>query len=199
MALQAQVQDPACVRMGFMAGNEPHARAGFYWPRRKRAASLWSCGCMWAGKVWEGARAHARVGAATRPHPLLRRRLDRRRTWGAERPHWDSAHPCDICARSRTTPATSARELCARCRTFWHAARSWRRLRRSATAQVLRRLLTPPHRHRDWAHPCHIGTGTGLTPATSAPGLGSPLPHCAGTACLQASPLRPPRQRPRSR
>ena len=29
-------------------------------------------------------------------------------------------------------------------------------------------------RHHD---PCHICTGTGLTPATSAPGLGSPLPH----------------------
>ena len=25
--------------------------------------------------------------------------------------------------------------------------------------------------------PCHICTGTGLTPATSAPGLGSPVPH----------------------
>jgi hypothetical protein len=25
----------------------------------------------------------------------------------------------------------------------------------------------------DWAHPCHICTDTGLTPATSAPGLGS--------------------------
>ena len=38
-----------------------------------------------------------------------------------------------------------------------------------------------PHLHRDWAHPCHICDGTGLTPATSAPGLGSPccspLPH----------------------
>ena len=34
-----------------------------------------------------------------------------------------------------------------------------------------------PHLHRDWAHPCHICTGTGLAPATSAPGLGSPLPH----------------------
>ena len=29
-----------------------------------------------------------------------------------------------------------------------------------------------PHLHRDWAHPAHICTGTGLTPATSAPG------HC---------------------
>jgi hypothetical protein len=28
-----------------------------------------------------------------------------------------------------------------------------------------------------WARPCHICTGTGLAPATSAPGLGSPLPH----------------------
>ena len=34
-----------------------------------------------------------------------------------------------------------------------------------------------PHLHRDWAHPCHICTWTGLTPATSAPGVGSPLPH----------------------
>ena len=28
-----------------------------------------------------------------------------------------------------------------------------------------------PHLHREWAHPCHICAGTGLTPATSAPGL----------------------------
>ncbi len=40
----------------------------------------------------------------------------------------------------------------------------------------LRRDWTP-HLRRDWAHPSHIYAGTGLTPATSAPGLGSPLPH----------------------
>ncbi len=42
-----------------------------------------------------------------------------------------------------------------------------------------------PHLCRDWAHPCHICTGSGLDPATSASGLGSqsglrlgpPLPH----------------------
>jgi hypothetical protein len=34
-----------------------------------------------------------------------------------------------------------------------------------------------PHLHWDWARPCHICTGAGLAPATSAPGLGSPLPH----------------------
>jgi hypothetical protein len=34
-----------------------------------------------------------------------------------------------------------------------------------------------PHLHRDWAHPCHICTRTGLTPATFALGLNSPLPH----------------------
>ena len=28
-----------------------------------------------------------------------------------------------------------------------------------------------------WARPCHICAGTGLTAPTSAPGLGSPLPH----------------------
>jgi hypothetical protein len=37
--------------------------------------------------------------------------------------------------------------------------------------------LTLPHLRRDLAHPCHICTGAGLTPATSAPGLSSPLPH----------------------
>jgi hypothetical protein len=36
---------------------------------------------------------------------------------------------------------------------------------------------TRPHLQRDWAHPSHICTGTGLTPPTSATGLGSPLPH----------------------
>ena len=55
-----------------------------------------------------------------------------------------------------------------------------------------------PHLHRDWAHPCHICcagtgltpchicTGTGPTPATSAaPGLGSPPCHiCAGGLTL---------------
>ena len=34
-----------------------------------------------------------------------------------------------------------------------------------------------PGVRRDWAHPCLICTGTGLAPATSAPELGSPLPH----------------------
>ena len=32
------------------------------------------------------------------------------------------------------------------------------------------RSAVPPYPHRDWAHPFHICTGTGLTPATSAPG-----------------------------
>ena len=50
----------------------------------------------------------------------------------------------------------------------------------------------------DWAHSCHICAETGLTPATSAPGLGSPLPHlrrdlahpchiCAGTGLTPAT------------
>jgi hypothetical protein len=48
--------------------------------------------------------------------------------------------------------------------------------------------ISEPHLHRDSPHHCHICIGTGLnpatsasetgrTPATSAPGLGSPLPH----------------------
>jgi hypothetical protein len=35
-----------------------------------------------------------------------------------------------------------------------------------------------PHLRRDWAHPCHICTATGLTPPTSAPGLGVPAESC---------------------
>ena len=37
-----------------------------------------------------------------------------------------------------------------------------------------------PDLHRDWAHPCHICTGTGLAPAASSPGLHqdwAPLPN----------------------
>ena len=33
------------------------------------------------------------------------------------------------------------------------------------------------HLHKTWAYPCHICTRIGLTPATSAQGLGSPLPN----------------------
>ncbi len=36
-----------------------------------------------------------------------------------------------------------------------------------------------PHLHRNWAHPSHICTGTGLALPTSAPGLGSPAIHAA--------------------
>jgi hypothetical protein len=43
----------------------------------------------------------------------------------------------------------------------------------------------PPHLPRDWAHPCHICPGTGLTPPTSAPGLG---PTGALRACVHARP-----------
>jgi hypothetical protein len=56
-------------------------------------------------------------------------------------------------------------------------ARRKEAMRSAAVPQGLGHVL--PHLHRDCAHPCHICTGTGLTPATSALGLGSPLP--AGT------------------
>ena len=41
-----------------------------------------------------------------------------------------------------------------------------------------------PHLHRDWARPCHFCTGTGLAPATSAPGLHLTFPS------LRAKPQR---------
>jgi hypothetical protein len=51
--------------------------------------------------------------------------------------------------------------------------------RRSRWARSVRRSLRAAHRHRDSAHLHHTGirAGTRLGPATSALGLGSPLPH----------------------
>jgi hypothetical protein len=46
-----------------------------------------------------------------------------------------------------------------------------------ATLLMRFKARTRPHLSRDWAHPSHICAGTGLTPATSATGLGPPLPH----------------------
>jgi hypothetical protein len=51
-----------------------------------------------------------------------------------------------------------------------------------------------PHQCRDrsrslnWAHPCHICTGTGLAPATSAPEMGSAL-RCASLPWYRACVL----------
>jgi hypothetical protein len=47
--------------------------------------------------------------------------------------------------------------------------------------------LGPPHPHlrRDWARRGHICAGTGLTPATFAPGLGAP----AAMSALRPHPL----------
>ncbi len=47
-----------------------------------------------------------------------------------------------------------------------------------------------PHLFRDSAHPCHICTGTGLTPPTSAPGLGRTPPTCAVDLLLLAARSR---------
>ena len=44
---------------------------------------------------------------------------------------------------------------------------------------------------------CHICTGTGLTPATSAPGLGSPLPHLRRDWAHPCHIIRPFRSLPR--
>jgi hypothetical protein len=61
-----------------------------------------------------------------------------------------------------------------------HADGVWQSRRRHAPRQRQRaRALfgSVPHLRRDWVHPAHICTGTGLTPATSASGLGPTRPH----------------------
>ena len=64
---------------------------------------------------------------------------------------------------------------CARARMRRQAA-----VRRARAIFAKRDAAAPlPRLHRDCqcAHPGHVCAGTGLTPATSAPGLGSPPPH----------------------
>jgi hypothetical protein len=55
------------------------------------------------------------------------------------------------------------------------ALRSWLALAKTGRITGLGSPLS--HLRRDWAHPCHICAGTGLTPATPPPGPGSPLPR----------------------
>jgi hypothetical protein len=53
--------------------------------------------------------------------------------------------------------------------------------------------LLLPRPHQDWARPCHVRTGTGLTRATSIPGLGLAPPTCApglGLARATSAPKR---------
>jgi hypothetical protein len=69
--------------------------------------------------------------------------------------------------------------LCVHAEATRHAAVSRRALHALADCHDpradQREVRAPlPHLHRDWAHPSHICTETGLTPPTSAPGLGSP-------------------------
>ena len=65
------------------------------------------------------------------------------------------------------------------------------------------RCLAEPHLHQDRARPCqcHICTGTGLAPATSAPGSGSPLPvpHLHRDRVQQLCARRVPLGRPAHR
>ncbi len=52
--------------------------------------------------------------------------------------------------------------------------------------------LTLPHLHRDWAHACHTCTGTGCTPVTPALGLGlTPVTLAPGLGLTPATPASP--------
>ncbi len=59
-----------------------------------------------------------------------------------------------------------------------HQQRPWERMPLPAAAPVRTSPATSDP-HRDWARPCHICTGTGPAPATSAQGPGPRLPHSA--------------------
>jgi len=100
---------------------------------------------------------------------------------GSHRPPARTARPSEAARRRRRRRRRPPSDRTpSRSRTFGGArscaCSSTRSLRRSALEAIARRRSLP-HLRRDWAHPRHIRTGTGLTPATSAPGLGSPPPH----------------------
>jgi hypothetical protein len=73
---------------------------------------------------------------------------------------------------ARTRAHTHARTHTQVLKRFQLPEKLWSRLRKSRTTRS-----ACPHLRRDWAYPCHIRTRSGLTPATSVPGVGVPPPH----------------------
>ena len=112
---------------------------------------------------------------------------------GSPLPHLHSewAHPCHICTRIGLQDPAIRRFLCTALRPAGDgtyaiadaaitqpASRMVEWLVDAQFAQPDQEVGSPlPHLHRVRARSRHICTGTGITPATSAPGLGSPLPH----------------------
>ena len=114
--------------------------------------------------------------------------------------HHACARPITVCCRaSRAHAHTHAwTRMCARARTYTHT--------RTHTRARTRRVHRAPagyamHAHGQAqarpcvaaaaslrVHPCHICTGTGFTPAPSAPGLGPPLPRALSRALSLAVP-----------
>ena len=91
------------------------------------------------------------------------------REWRARLAHRAHREPSRS-RRSLARPLPSAEPTCAPicfCGVAQHCTAP-HSARRSTSAPGLGSRL--PHLYRDWAHPCHICTGTGLIPATSAPG-----------------------------
>jgi hypothetical protein len=83
-------------------------------------------------------------------------------------------HPCSPPRWLRSTRRRAAR----RARPGWSSQRSRKSTVWPSRSTVQAARCGPlPRLHQDWAHPCHICTKTGLTPPTSAPGLGSRLPR----------------------
>jgi hypothetical protein len=120
------------------------------------------------------ARTHADTGTGSRAHAHRRSRAraaEPFETLPLKPP------PCACAGHRRALGGNRGRAGAARgvaqhagarmrgCAALWHA-------HRACYGYLL------PHLHRGWSRPCHICTGTGFTPATSAPGnWGSPRPQ----------------------
>ncbi len=113
--------------------------------------------------------------------------LSRRPLWLHRFRFGAPSRPRRIPRHRRAPPTRSRRRRRSRPRPTPTASLRSKRWSSEARFSRLRRIRTPPHLHRDRAHPCHICTGTGLTPATSAQGLARARAWLAATRLAQPS------------
>jgi hypothetical protein len=97
--------------------------------------------------------------------------------WAHPRPHLHGDH-VQVVVVMRDRPGGCARHICVE-------------TGRNPATSAPGLALALPHLRRDWAHPCHMRTRAGLTPATSTwVGLGSPQATCTRTGLTSPTSAR---------
>ena len=171
-----------CTRMGTRAGHTRRAHAHST-ARAQSLRRVVTCHCCLA-------RALASAGTPARAHTAHRRGVSREPTLGTRGTSARCAsRSCRDTMLSSERPESgmpASHAIHTHTRAVHEHALSRTQARTHARARTRTRTHTHAHTVNDLphpcrllhqAHPCHICAGTGLTPATSALGLGSPLPH----------------------